>query len=98
MNGFDSIIHLAGAGIGDKRWSKKRLKLIRDSRIIPTQNLANNCKFGKPPKKLLSSSAIGFYGNRGTEVLDEESESGDDLLWICVRIGKMHQMKQRTQE
>ncbi len=81
MNGFDSIIHLAGAGIGDKRWSKKRLKLIRDSRIIPTQNLAKIiANLENPPKKLLSSSAIGFYGNRGTEVLDEESESGDDLL------------------
>ena len=81
MNGFDSIIHLAGAGIGDKRWSKKRLKLIRDSRIIPTQNLAKIiANLESPPKKLLCSSAIGFYGNRGTEVLDEESESGDDLL------------------
>ena len=72
MNGFDSIIHLAGAGIGDKRWSKKRLKLIRDSRIIPTENLAKIVAgLENPPKKMLCSSAIGFYGNRGTEVLDE---------------------------
>ena len=81
MNGFDSIIHLAGAGIGDKRWSKKRLKLIRDSRIIPTQNLAKIVsKLDQPPKKILCSSAIGFYGNRGTEVLDESSTTGDDFL------------------
>lgn len=81
MNGFDSIIHLAGAGIGDKRWSKKRLKLIRDSRIIPTQNLAKIvAKLDQPPKKILCSSAIGFYGNRGTEVLDESSTTGDDFL------------------
>ena len=81
MNGFASIIHLAGAGIGDKRWSKKRLKLIRDSRIIPTQNLAKIVAgLENPPKKLLCSSAIGFYGNRGTEVLDENSSAGNDML------------------
>jgi len=81
MNGFDSIIHLAGAGIGDKRWSKKRLKLIRDSRIIPTQNLAKIVStLDQPPKKILCSSAIGFYGNRGTEVLDESSTTGSDFL------------------
>ena len=81
MNGFDSIIHLAGAGIGDKRWSKKRLKLIRDSRIIPTKNLAKIVAgLEKPPKKMLCSSAIGFYGNRGTEVLDENSNAGNDML------------------
>ena len=81
MNGFDSIIHLAGAGIGDKRWSKKRLKLIRDSRIIPTGNLAKIVAgLEKPPKKILCSSAIGFYGNRGTEVLDENSSAGNDML------------------
>ena len=81
MNGFDSIIHLAGAGIGDKRWSKKRLKLIRDSRIIPTENLAKIVPgLENPPKKMLCSSAIGFYGNRGTEVLDENSSAGNDML------------------
>ena len=62
MNGFDTIIHMAGAGIGDKRWSKKRLKLIRDSRIIPTENLAKIVAgLDSPPKKMLCSSAIGFY-------------------------------------
>ncbi|MGB1689161.1 MAG: TIGR01777 family oxidoreductase, partial [Candidatus Poseidoniaceae archaeon] len=86
MNGFDSIIHLAGAGIGDKRWSKKRLKLIRDSRIIPTENLAKIVSgLENPPKKMLCSSAIGFYGNRGTEVLDENSNAGDDMLSVLCK-------------
>ena len=81
LNGFDTVIHLAGAGIGDKRWSKKRLKLIRDSRIIPTQNLAKLlAELDHPPTKMLCSSAIGYYGNRGTEVLDESSSSGNDML------------------
>ena len=64
MNGFDTIIHLAGAGIGDKRWSKKRKKIIRDSRVIPTSNLsALIAKLDKPPKSFLCGSAIGFYGD-----------------------------------
>ena len=81
MNGFDTVIHLAGAGIGDKRWSKKRKKLIRDSRVIPTQNLSKVlASLDKPPKALLCASAVGFYGNRGDEVLDEKSSRGDDFL------------------
>jgi uncharacterized protein (TIGR01777 family) len=81
MNGFDSVIHLAGAGIGDKRWSKKRKQLIRDSRVIPTENLSRVlASLDKPPKALLSGSAIGFYGDRGSEVLDEKSKSGSDFL------------------
>lgn len=81
MNGFDTVIHLAGAGIGDKRWSKKRKKLIRDSRVIPTENLSKLLvSLDSPPKKLLCSSAVGFYGNRGTEVIDENSEPGNDFL------------------
>jgi uncharacterized protein (TIGR01777 family) len=81
MNGFDTIIHLAGAGIGDKRWSKKRKQLIRDSRVIPTENLSKLIsKLDKPPKTLMCGSAIGFYGERGTEVLDESSAPGDEFL------------------
>ncbi len=81
LNGFDSVIHLAGAGIGDKRWSKKRKKLIRDSRIIPTENLSRLlATIDEPPKALLCGSAIGFYGNRGSEKLDENSASGNDFL------------------
>jgi uncharacterized protein (TIGR01777 family) len=81
MNGFDAVIHLAGAGIGDKRWSKKRKQFIRDSRVIPTENLSKVlANLDNPPKSLLCGSAIGFYGNRGTEDLDESSTAGDDYL------------------
>ena len=81
MNGFDTIIHLAGAGIGDKRWSKKRKQLIRDSRVIPTMNLSSIvANLDSPPKTLMCGSAVGFYGNRGTEVLDESSDAGTDFL------------------
>ncbi len=83
---FDSIIHLAGAGIGDKRWSAKRKKLIRDSRVIPTTNLSKIiANLENPPKAFLCGSAVGYYGNRGTEVLDEKSESGNDILASICR-------------
>ncbi|MGY8670158.1 MAG: NAD-dependent epimerase/dehydratase family protein, partial [Candidatus Poseidoniales archaeon] len=78
LNGFDAVIHLAGAGIGDKRWSKKRKQLIRDSRVIPTENLSRLlASLETPPKVLLCGSAVGFYGERGTEVLDEKSTPGN---------------------
>ena len=81
MNGFDSVIHLAGAGIGDKRWSKKRKQLIRDSRVIPTENLSHIlANLENPPKALLCGSAIGFYGDRGSEILDENSTKGNGFL------------------
>ena len=83
---FDSIIHLAGAGIGDKRWSKSGKKLIKDSRVIPTTNLSKIiANLDSPPQALLCGSAVGFYGNRGIEVLDENSESGDDILASICR-------------
>lgn len=81
MENFDAIIHLAGAGIGDKRWNKKRKKLIRDSRVIPTRNLVElTTTLKNPPSVFISGSAIGFYGNRGDESLDESSESGNGYL------------------
>jgi len=81
MNGFDSVIHLAGAGIGDKRWSQKRKDIIRNSRVIPTANLSKVLAgLDQPPKAFLSGSAIGYYGDRGTTSVDESSSKGDGFL------------------
>tara|TARA_B100001079_G_scaffold37764_1_gene29055 strand:+ start:37 stop:978 length:942 start_codon:yes stop_codon:yes gene_type:complete len=84
---FDVIIHLAGAGIGDKRWSKKRKKLIAESREIPTRHLANTlASLEHPPSLFMCSSAVGFYDNRGDEELDENSSIGDGFLaTICKK-------------
>ncbi len=86
LEGFDAVIHLAGAGIGDKRWSKKRMQLILDSRIGPTEKL---CKLisevSDPPEVLVSASAIGWYGNRGPEELNETSPRGTGFLSeVCL--------------
>ena len=78
---FDVVIHLAGAGIGDKRWSKSRKILIEKSRTIPTKMLAEKlAQCENKPEVLISSSAIGWYGNRGNEVLTEKSIPKDGFL------------------
>ena len=85
FEGIDAVVHLAGAGIGDKRWSDARKKLIYDSRIDSTRLLATTLAgLQKPPNVLLSGSAIGFYGERGDEELDEASAPGDGFLTDVV--------------
>tara|TARA_X000000950_G_scaffold289209_1_gene410850 strand:+ start:1249 stop:2550 length:1302 start_codon:yes stop_codon:yes gene_type:complete len=87
LENFDVVIHLAGAGIGDKRWSKKRKKLIAESREIPGRNLSNAlAELSSPPSLFMCASAIGFYDNRGDEDLDETSSIGDGFLAkICKK-------------
>lgn len=81
LNGFDTVIHLAGAGIGDKRWSKKRKAIVRSSRVDTTKKLCEVLsKLSSPPHQFLCGSAIGYYGNRGTEKLTESSTIGDGFL------------------
>ena len=81
LENFDVIIHLAGAGIGDKRWSKKRKKLIAESRETPTRNLANALAIlASPPSLFMCASAVGYYDNRGDEELDENSSTGNGFL------------------
>ena len=81
LEGFDTIIHLGGEGIGDKRWSSKRKKAIRDSRVDST-SLISEAILGmeNKPEVMILASAIGYYGNRGEEELDEESELGQGFL------------------
>lgn len=87
LEDFDVVIHLAGAGIGEKRWSKKRKKLISESREIPTRHLSNTlAELKSPPSLFICASAVGFYDNRGDEDLDENSSIGEGFLArICKR-------------
>jgi uncharacterized protein len=81
LDGVDAVVHLAGAGIGDKRWSEDRKREIHDSRTRGTDLLARTlAELDRPPRVLLSGSAIGFYGSRGDDVLTEVSAPGDDFL------------------
>jgi uncharacterized protein (TIGR01777 family) len=80
LSGFDAVIHLAGETIAT-RWNDAKKKKIRDSRVIGTQNLAQALAQAKDrPQVFICSSAIGYYGNRGDELLTEQSAPGNDFL------------------
>lgn len=86
LNGVDTIIHLAGAGIADERWTKARKQLIVDSRVLSTQLLYRAIEETKAPiKTIISASAVGFYGDRADEILTESSSNGTGFLADCCR-------------
>jgi uncharacterized protein (TIGR01777 family) len=86
LEGVDAVVHLAGAGIGDERWTEERKRLILESRTRGTALLAATlAALDAKPAVLVSGSAIGYYGDRGDETLTEQSAPGDDFLAsICV--------------
>jgi uncharacterized protein len=80
LGSVDAVVHLAGATIAE-RWTAKRKRAIRESRVAGTRLIAEHCARMSPrPEVLVSSSAIGIYGSRGDELLDEASTHGDDFL------------------
>ena len=87
LEGVGGVVHLAGAGIGDKRWTDARKRLILESRTKGTDLLARTLAgLTRPPSALVSASAIGYYGNRGDEPLDEQSAPGNDFVArVCVQ-------------
>jgi uncharacterized protein (TIGR01777 family) len=81
VEGADAVVNLAGASIAGESWSEERKALLRSSRVHITRELLCALeKLSAPPKTLVSASAIGYYGNRGDEVLTEESKQGEDFL------------------
>jgi uncharacterized protein (TIGR01777 family) len=85
-DGADAVVHLAGASIADGRWNDARKLILRSSRVEATHYLvAALAKLKKPPKTLVSASAIGYYGNRGEELLTEESAPGGGFLARLAR-------------
>lgn len=79
VEGVDAVIHLAGEPLAEARWSPERKRILRESRSIGTRNLVRGLSSVRP-KVLVSASAIGFYGNRGDEKLDEGSSAGAGFL------------------
>jgi uncharacterized protein (TIGR01777 family) len=81
IEGFDAVVHLAGESIAASRWTEEKKRKIRESRIKGTKLLADAlANLSSPPRTLISASAIGYYGNRGDELLTEASGPGDDFL------------------
>ena len=83
IENFDAIVHLAGAGIADERWTKERKRIIRDSRVVGTRVLIDSLqKLENPPRAFVSASAIGYYGDRKDDILNEDSPPGKDFLSV----------------
>lgn len=81
LEGIDAVIHLAGQAIADRRWSAKVKQQIRDSRVLKTQQLSQAlAALNQPPKTFLCASAIGIYGDRGDEILADDSAPGSGYL------------------
>jgi uncharacterized protein (TIGR01777 family) len=87
LEGIGGVIHLAGAGIGDKRWTDARKRLILESRTKGTGLLARTLAgLTRAASVLVSASAVGYYGNRDDEPLDEQSAPGNDFVaGVCVQ-------------
>ncbi|MGH9971153.1 MAG: TIGR01777 family oxidoreductase [Pyrinomonadaceae bacterium] len=86
LEGFDAVVHLAGESIANGRWNEEKKRRIRESRVKGTKLLSDAlANLKRPPKTLVSASAIGYYGNRGDELLTETSPPGSDFLaGVCV--------------
>ncbi|HEY4378196.1 MAG TPA: TIGR01777 family oxidoreductase, partial [Acidimicrobiales bacterium] len=81
LEGLDAVVHLAGEGIATHRWTAAQKQRILRSRVDGTRLLAGAlAKLERPPSVFLSGSAIGFYGSRGGELLDESSTPGHDFI------------------
>jgi uncharacterized protein (TIGR01777 family) len=81
LAGIDAVVHLAGENIAAQRWTAAFKQRIRASRVQGTQALCQSLAASpRPPRVLVSASATGFYGDRGTEALDEQSSAGRGFL------------------
>ncbi|WP_328860316.1 TIGR01777 family oxidoreductase [Streptomyces sp. NBC_00306] len=84
--GCEAVVHLAGAGVGARRWTDAYRKEIRDSRVLGTAAVAEAlASLDTPPRVLVCGSAVGFYGDTGDHAVDEEAPPGDGFLPnLCV--------------
>ena len=81
LDGVDALIHLAGAGVGDRRWTDAYKRIILESRTRGTATIAEAvAAMERKPQVLISASAIGFYGDTGDRAVDESAPAGDGFL------------------
>ncbi|MBC8353127.1 MAG: TIGR01777 family protein [Planctomycetes bacterium] len=86
LDGIDAVVHLAGENIAASRWNPRVKQRMRDSRVVATRTLCEGlAKMSAPPKALICASAIGFYGDRGEEFLDEKAHPGSSFLAELVQ-------------
>ncbi|MDP7069726.1 MAG: TIGR01777 family oxidoreductase [Phycisphaerales bacterium] len=81
LEGLDAVVHLAGAGVADRRWTRRRKAVLRSSRVDATRFLSDALlQLERPPPAFVQASATGIYGDRGDEVLTEQSSTGTGFL------------------
>ena len=86
LEGAGAVIHLSGANISGGRWTEPRKQILRSSRIDTTRVLVDTlARLRQPPQVFVCASAVGYYGNRGDEILTESSEPGRDFLALLAR-------------
>lgn len=97
FEGIDAVVHLAGEGIAGGRWTEGRKRSIRDSRVVGTRHLCEALAgLETPPSVLVAASAIGFYGDRGDELLDESALQGSGFLPNVCRAWEASVVPART--
>lgn len=84
LDGVDAFIHLAGAGVGDKRWSAAYRSEILNTRLLGTTTIANACQ-QLQSSLFISASAIGYYGETGNRTVTETDKGGSDFLSVVCR-------------
>ncbi|MGH3378010.1 MAG: TIGR01777 family oxidoreductase [Actinoallomurus sp.] len=86
LEGVDGVVHLAGAGIGDHRWTETYKRQVRDSRVEGTRTLAHAlARLDRRPAVFVSGSAVGYYGDTGDVAVDESAAPGEGFLSALCR-------------
>jgi uncharacterized protein (TIGR01777 family) len=94
MEGADAIICLSGASVGEGRWTAERKKVLRTSRVDLTRALVESLgRLKRKPRVFVAASAIGYYGNRGDEILTESSAGGNDFIAQLARDWEAESMR-----
>jgi NAD dependent epimerase/dehydratase family enzyme len=87
VDGADAVVNLAGANLGEARWTAARKELIRHSRLGSVEAVAEAVSLAaRPPAVVVQASAVGYYGYRGDEILDEGAEAGQDYMAQAVLV------------
>ena len=86
LEGSEVVVNLSGANIGEQRWTPARKEILRSSRVDSTRVLVDSLvQLRDKPRVFVSASAVGYYGNRGDEILTESSQPGKDFLSLLAR-------------
>jgi len=94
MEGADAVICLSGASVGEGRWTPERKKVLRSSRVDLTRVLVDSLgRLKQKPRVFIAASAIGYYGNRGDEILTESSTAGNNFIAQLARDWEAESMR-----